>query len=167
MGHRIVLMGVAGCGKSSVGETLAARLGAVYVDGDELHPPENITKMSRGEPLTDEDRWPWLTRVGRSLASAEGIRIIGCSALKRRYRDLIRHEAVSPVVFVHLSGSRDLIAARMAARTGHFMPTSLLDSQFAALELPEADEQAITVDIGQPLEAVVAKIATSLEERQS
>ncbi|WP_246102869.1 gluconokinase [Rhizobium straminoryzae] len=167
MGHRIVLMGVAGCGKSSVGETLAARLGAVYVDGDELHPPENITKMSRGEPLTDEDRWPWLTRVGRSLASAEGIRIIGCSALKRRYRDLIRHEAVSPVVFVHLSGSRDLIAGRMAARTGHFMPTSLLDSQFAALELPEADEQAITVDIGQPLEAVVAKIATSLEERQS
>jgi gluconokinase len=161
---RIVLMGVAGCGKSSVGAALAARLDANYLDGDDLHSPENIDKMRRGEPLTDDDRWPWLTRVGQTLALKTGIRIVGCSSLKRRYRDLIRAEAAGPVIFVHLSGSRTLIAERMAARPGHFMPTSLLDSQFAALEPPEPEENAITVDIDQPLESLVGDIVTKLKE---
>lgn len=162
--RRIVLMGVAGCGKSAVGAALAARLGAAYLDGDDLHPPENIAKMSRGEPLTDADRGPWLTLVGRTLADPQGTLIVGCSALKRRYRDLIRAQAGAPVVFVHLSGAKALIAARMAERTGHFMPASLLDSQFAVLEPPGPDERALTVDIDKPLEALVAEIAVKLEE---
>lgn len=164
MPKRIVLMGVAGCGKSAVGAALAARTGAVYLDGDDLHPPENIAKMSRGEPLTDEDRWPWLTLIGQRLAEPDGILILGCSALKRRYRDHIRAQAGAPVTFVHLSGSKDLITRRMGARAGHFMPTSLIDSQFAALEPPTADENAITVDINSPLEAIVAAIAARLED---
>ena len=159
---RIVLMGVAGCGKSAVGAALAARLGAAYLDGDDLHPPENIEKMCRGEPLSDEDRWPWLTQIGQRLANPDGILILGCSALKRRYRDHIRAEAGAPVTFVHLSGTKELITERMAARTGHFMPASLIDSQFAALEPPAADENAITVDIDKPLEAIVADLMRSL-----
>jgi gluconokinase len=162
--RRIVLMGVAGSGKSAVGAALAARLGAAYVDGDDLHPRQNIEKMSRGEPLTDEDRWPWLALVGRRLAEPDGILIVGCSALKRRYRDLIRQEAHAPVTFVHLSGSKELIAARVATRTGHFMPASLLDSQFAALEPPGDDEDAITVDIDKPLEHIVEVIVASLPQ---
>ncbi len=162
--RRIVLMGVAGCGKSAVGAALAARLGATYLDGDDLHPQANIDKMSRGEALTDEDRWPWLTLVGQKLAAPDGILILGCSALKRRYRDHIRKEAGAPVLFVHLAGSRKLIATRMAARAGHFMPASLIDSQFAALEPPGPDENAVTVDIDRPLERIVSDIATHLEE---
>lgn len=160
---RIVLMGVAGSGKSAVGAALAARIRANYLDGDDLHPPENIAKMSRGEPLSDEDRWPWLTIVGKTLAKPDGILILGCSALKRRYRDHIRDEAGAPVTFVHLAGTKDLIAARMAARTGHFMPTSLIESQFAALELPAADERSVTVDIDQPLDAIVDQVVSLLE----
>jgi gluconokinase len=156
--RRVVLMGVAGSGKSAVGAALAERLGATYVDGDDLHPPQNIAKMSRGEPLTDDDRWPWLTLIGQRLAEPEGILIVGCSALKRRYRDLIRREAQGPVTFVHLSGTKELIAARMATRSGHFMPASLLDSQFAALEPPADDETAITVDIDRPLAEIVDSI---------
>ena len=161
---RIVLMGVAGCGKSAVGAALAARIGAAYLDGDDLHPPANIEKMSRGEPLSDADRWPWLTVIGRRLANPDGTLILGCSALKRRYRDHIRAEAGAPATFVHLSGTKELITKRMGARTGHFMPTSLIDSQFAALEPPTVDENAITVDIDNPLEAIVAAIAARLEE---
>ena len=157
-------MGVAGSGKSAVGTAVAHRIDATYLDGDDLHPQANIDKMSRGEPLTDEDRWPWLTKVGQALVGDAGIRIIGCSALKRRYRDLITQEAGGDVLFVHLAGSKTLIAARMSARSGHFMPTSLLDSQFAALEPPGADEQAITVDIDQPLEGLVGDIVSKLEE---
>jgi len=159
---RIVLMGVAGCGKSAVGVALAARIGATYIDGDDLHPPANIAKMSRGEPLTDDDRWPWLTLVGQKLANPDGILILGCSALKRRYRDHIRDEAGAPVTFVHLSGTKALIAARTAARAGHFMPTSLIDSQFAALEPPRSDENAMSTDIGAPLETVVDRIVALL-----
>ena len=164
---RIVLMGVAGCGKSAVGAALAARLGATYVDGDDLHPPANIAKMSRGEPLSDDDRWPWLTRIGQALSAPRGLLVLGCSALKRRYRDHIRREAGGPVTFVHLSGTRDLIALRMGARTGHFMPTSLIDSQFAALEPPADDEDAISVDIDNTLEAIVAEIVAKLVEKQA
>ncbi|NUB45602.1 gluconokinase [Fertoebacter nigrum] len=148
-------MGVAGCGKSSVGDALALRLGIPYHDGDDLHPAENVAKMRQGVPLTDDDRWPWLDRVAQALAAPPVI--IGCSALKRAYRERIRAGAGGPVRFVHLHGSRDLIAGRMAARQGHYMPLSLLDSQFAALEPPGPDE-ALRMDIDQPLDALVARI---------
>jgi gluconokinase len=159
---RAVLMGVAGCGKSSVGEALALLLGVPYRDGDDLHPLANVEKMRAGIALGDADRWPWLELVGAALA-ADAPLIIGCSALRRRYRDRIRQAAAGPVVFIHLSGSRAVIEARMAARKGHFMPVSLLDSQFAALEPPEPDEDALSVDIDQPLAAIVAAIAADLE----
>jgi gluconokinase len=161
MTQRVVIMGVAGCGKSSVGEALAQRLAIPYHEGDALHSPADVQKMRAGIPLTDDDRWPWLDRVAQTLAT-EAPLIIGCSALKRAYRDRIRSGAGGPVTFVHLSGSRDLIASRMAARTGHYMPTSLLDSQFAALEPPGPDE-ALTVDIDQPLPAIVDAILSQLK----
>lgn len=151
---RMVVMGVSGCGKSSVGEALSARLGVPYRDGDDLHPPANVDKMRAGMPLTDEDRWPWLDRVAEVLRTEAPV-IVGCSALKRRYRDRIRQAGA--VTFVFLDGSRDLISARMAKRKGHYMPLSLLDSQFAALEPPGPDE-AITVSIDQPLEAIFDEI---------
>ena len=157
---RLVIMGVSGCGKSSVGAGLATRLGLNYRDGDDLHPPENVAKMRAGMPLTDADRWPWLDRVGQVFL-AEAPVIVGCSALKRAYRDRIRTAAGGPVTFVHLAGSQEVIAARMALRQGHYMPLSLLDSQFAALEPPTAEE-AITVSIDQPLEALVADILRQL-----
>lgn len=162
--RRMVLMGVAGSGKSTVGEALAARMRARYYDGDDLHPKANIEKMSRGEALTDDDRWPWLTKVGEALGKADDTLIIGCSALKRSYRDRIRKEAGSAVTFIHLAGTREVIAGRMGARTGHFMPTSLLDSQFATLEPPAQDEHAVTVDIDQPLEGVVDDILRQLKD---
>ena len=156
-------MGVAGCGKSSVGLALSARIGLPYCDGDDLHPAANVAKMSRGEPLTDQDRWPWLALVGQALA--ESPMIIGCSALKRRYRDAITATAGHPVTFIHLSGSRSVIEARMQARKGHFMPPALLDSQFAALEPPAPDENAFAVDIDQALPAIVDAIAAGLSQR--
>ncbi|MEL6598812.1 MAG: gluconokinase [Pseudomonadota bacterium] len=159
----MVLMGVAGCGKSAVGAALEAAAGIPYLDGDDLHPPENIAKMSAGAPLTDADRWPWLALVGEALQ--EPPRAVGCSALKRIYRDRIRESARGPVTFVHLSGSREVIEARMGAREGHFMPVSLLDSQFAALEPPAGDEDAVTVDIDQPVEAIVGAIVDALDLR--
>lgn len=159
--QKMIVMGVSGCGKTTVGEALAARLVAGFKDGDDLHPAANIARMSRGEPLTDEDRWPWLTRVGEGL-HGDGIRIVGCSALKRRYRDHIRRVAGGPVTFIHLAGARDVIAGRMQARVGHFMPSTLLDSQFATLEAPGPDEGAVTVDIDQSLGAVIDAIVAKL-----
>ena len=161
--ERLVLMGVAGCGKSSVGAALSARIGLPYRDGDDQHPAENVAKMRRGEPLTDDDRWPWLALVGHALAP--GPMIIGCSALKRRYREAITRTAGHPVTFIHLSGSRGVIEARMQARKGHFMPLSLLDSQFAALEPPAPDENAFAVDIDQDLSAIVDAIVAKLLNR--
>ena len=157
---RMVVMGVSGCGKTSVGEGVAKRLGMPYRDGDELHPTANVAKMAAGTPLTDEDRWPWLDKVGNVLAKDAPI-VVGCSALKRRYRDRIRTEAGGAVIFVYLEGSRDLISGRMAKRTGHYMPLSLLESQFAALEVPGPDE-AITVSIDQPLDATIADILSKI-----
>lgn len=153
---RMVLMGVSGSGKTTVGRALSDRTGVRYLDGDDLHPPANIAKMAAGEPLTDADREPWLERVAEALRDAPVI--VGCSALKRRYRDALRQ--AEPILFVHLSGAPEVLAARMAGRTGHFMPGTLLRSQLDALEPPEPDEDAITVDIDQPLQAVVEAIAT-------
>ncbi|SEA92048.1 gluconokinase [Rubrimonas cliftonensis] len=162
--RRAVVMGVAGCGKSLVGAALASRLGALWRDGDDLHPAESIAKMARGEPLTDADRAPWLARVGEALRDADGPALIGCSALTRRYRDAIRAAAGGAVAFVHLSGSRELIAGRMAARKGHFMPLSLLDSQFAALEPLAADETGVVVEIDAAPAAVTAAALKGLRE---
>ena len=156
-----VVMGVASCGKTSVGEAIAARLGAHFIEGDKLHPAANVAKMSAGVPLTDDDRWPWLSLVGKSLCS-EDARIASCSALKRTYRDHIRAEAQRPVAFVFLDGSRDLLAARIAARKGHFMPPSLLTSQLATLELPGPDECAMAFDIARPIEVIAAEASTWL-----
>ncbi len=158
---RVVIMGVAGCGKSSIGAALSAAWAVPYADGDDLHPAANVAKMRAGTPLTDEDRWPWLDRVAQALRD-DAPCIVGCSALKRAYRDRIRDGAGGPVQFVHLAGSHDLIAARMAQRQGHYMPLSLLDSQFAALE-PPGPEEALTVSIDQPPAAIVAKILSVLK----
>lgn len=160
-------MGVSGCGKSSVGAALAARLAGVYVDGDDLHPPANVAKMSAGIALTDADRWPWLDKVGACLALADDTALIGCSALKRVYRDRIRAVVEAPVSFIHLAGTREIIFQRLQARRDHFMPSALLESQFAALEPPDVDERAITVNIDQPLHTIVAAIIAALEEEQS
>lgn len=158
---RVVIMGVSGCGKSSVGALLGQRLGVPYIDGDDLHPPANVAKMRSGTPLTDEDRAPWLDRIARVLAESAPV-IIGCSDLKRAYRDRIRAGAGGPVSIIHLSGSRELIAGRMAARQGHYMPLSLLDSQLATLEPPGPDE-ATTVSIDRSLDDIVAQISHVLK----
>lgn len=162
---KFVVMGVSGCGKSSVGTAVAEKLGIGYIDGDDLHPTENIAKMSRGEPLTDSDRVPWLVRVGQRLAEIDGPVIIGCSALKRAYREIIRDKAGEPVCFLHLEGSRETLFERMANRSGHFMPVALLESQLATLEPPGLEETVITADIEQPFDQLVdALVATIREE---
>jgi gluconokinase len=141
-----VVMGVSSCGKTTLGEALAKSLGVTFIEGDKLHPPENIAKMSSGQPLNDEDRWPWLAKVGEALRGSEGI-IASCSSLKLAYRDLIRAKAARPVCFIHLHGVRDVLAARIAERKNHFMPPSLLDSQLATLEMPQAHEWHLTVNV--------------------
>jgi gluconokinase len=161
MTFRVVIMGVSGCGKSSVGEGLSLALGIPYRDGDDLHPPANVDKMRAGMALTDDDRWPWLDRVAGVLATDAPV-IVGCSALRGIYRDRIRAGAGGPVRFVHLTGSRDVILARLALRKGHYMPTSLLDSQFAILEVPGPDE-ALAVDVDQPLAGIIAAILPDLK----
>ena len=128
-GPRIVVMGVSGCGKTTIGDLVARGLGAPFLDGDSLHPVENVAKMAAGTPLTDEDRWPWLATVGSELANAgDGGLVLACSALKRCYRDAIR--ALAPgTVFLHLHGSKEVLGSRLEGRSGHFMPAALLDSQ--------------------------------------
>ncbi|WP_096451068.1 gluconokinase [Mesorhizobium sp. 113-1-2] len=165
--RRMIIMGVAGSGKTTIGEALARAISATYVDGDQLHPEANIAKMSAGIPLVDADRWPWLARVGETLRPGTIPIIVGCSALKRAYRDFITEQTGAPVLFIYLDGSHELIFRRMRERTGHFMPTSLLDSQFATLEIPGKDENAISVVIDAPLQEIVADITTKFEERPS
>jgi len=158
----LVLMGVSGSGKSTVGGVLAGRLGWDFQEGDDLHPEANVAKMAAGHPLTDSDRDPWLARVRSWIddeVSSGRPGIITCSALKRRYRDLLRGPHV---VFVHFAGERDLLRARMAARQGHFMPAALLDSQLADLQPPDSDEQAIRVDVGGAPPAQAAQIIAAL-----
>jgi gluconokinase len=153
----LVVMGVSGSGKTTVGKLLAERLGWHYQEGDALHPPENVAKMSSGTPLTDADRLPWLNLVAARIdawRSRGEAGVITCSALKRAYRDIIVGDRPD-VSLVHLKGSRELIGRRMAARKGHFMPTALLDNQFATLQEPAPEERAITADIdGTPAEIV-------------
>ncbi|OBJ02959.1 gluconokinase [Mycobacterium sp. 1465703.0] len=158
----VVVMGVSGSGKSTVGAALAARLGVPFVDADALHPPANIAKMTAGQPLDDDDRYPWLEKVGEWLADHRDGAVASCSALKRKYRDQLRAHCPD-VEFVHLSGSAELIGGRLAARTGHFMPAALLRSQLDTLEPLGADEAGITVDAGRDLEAIVDIVVRSRE----
>jgi len=153
----LVIMGVSGCGKTTIAQLLSQQFGWEYAEGDAMHPQVNVDKMASGHPLTDEDRWPWLQVVAgwiRGKVEAGEPGIVTCSALKRSYRDVLRGENV---VFVYLKGSRELIARRLAERHGHFMPPALLDSQFATLEEPGPDERAVTVEItGEPPQTLVA-----------
>jgi gluconokinase len=166
----IVVMGVSGSGKSTVGAALAKRLGVVFRDADEFHPAANVAKMSAGTPLTDADRWPWLDAIGAALAEAgrrgRGI-VVGCSALKRIYRNRLRAAAGRPLVFVHLTGSHATLAERMRTRKGHFMPASLLDSQLATLEPPGPDEAAVTVSVEPPAAAVIEAAMRGIAERDT
>ncbi len=150
----IVVMGVSGSGKSTVGVALARRLGVPFVDADTLHPPVNIATMAAGVPLDDDDRQPWLDRVGEWLAGHRDGGVASCSALKRKYRDQLRGYCPR-LECLHLAGSPELITSRLAARTGHFMPAALLRSQFDALEPLGADEAGVTVDVGHDVDAIV------------
>ena len=152
----IVVMGVTGCGKTAVGEAIARRLGWRFVEGDRLHPAENVAKMSNGQPLTDADREGWLDAIGAAIASgtADGSGVVAaCSALKRRYRDRLRSFQLD-ILFVHLSIDRETAWQRVSSRKGHFMPASLVDSQFADLEPPQADEFAINLNGLEPIDAL-------------
>ena len=189
---RIVVMGVSGCGKSSVGLALAEALGARFIDGDDLHPEANKAKMAAGIPLNDEDRWPWLDMVAAALAAKNQASpkqdsptfngtVVACSALKRVYRERILHGAqgvgagvgagvgvgvgagAPGTRFVHLHGSRELLAHRMGARPNHFMPVSLLDSQLNTLELLGADEPGHTYNIAAPVDQLVAAALADLK----
>ncbi|MEL6691192.1 MAG: gluconokinase [Pseudomonadota bacterium] len=159
----VVIMGVSGCGKSSVGKMLGREFGFKFIDWDDLHPSSNVAKMSRGVPLDDADRAPWLASVGNVLAGAKERTAIACSALKRSYRDIVRAQAGN-AVFLHLHASQAVLAKRVNARKGHFMPPSLLDSQSDALEMLEEDEAGIMVNIDQPIDAVFAETMTYFRE---
>jgi gluconokinase len=162
-----VLMGVSGSGKTTIAEGVAKREGWRLVEGDDFHPPANVVKMRSSTPLTDEDRWPWLRAIAREidamLAGGESA-VVASSALKRAYRDILIGDR-RDVALVYLKGSKRLIADRMAARKGHFMPATLLDSQFAALEEPTADEHPIVVSIDRPPDGIVEDVVRKLKER--
>ena len=163
---RLIVMGVSGCGKSTMASALGERLGLDMVDGDDLHLPESVAKMRSGIALQDADRWPWLDRIGDYLAQAqEPGRVVACSALKRVYRDRIREQA-GDVVFVFLDGDFDLIEQRMRQRVGHYMQPGLLDSQFRTLEKPQADESdVIRLPITEPVQDMVAQALNALHNR--
>ena len=151
---RIVVMGVSGCGKTSLGQLLAQALNIPFIDGDDLHPARNIALMAQGQPLTDADRWPWLDRVAQVLSGADGV--VACSALKRSYRDRIKARAGGSLVFMHLAAPKSVIAARLAQRAGHFMPAALLDSQYVILEPLSDDENGTTLPADHSLSDLLA-----------
>ncbi|MEM9160818.1 MAG: gluconokinase, partial [Verrucomicrobiota bacterium] len=156
-----VVMGVCGCGKSTVGRLLAGRLGLAFYDGDDFHPEANVEKMSSGQALNDEDRKPWLLSLGKEISdwNGGGGAVLACSALRRKYRNWLRRGNDGDVYFVYLHGSRELLAGRLGARKGHFMDPKLLDSQLETLEVPEEDLQ---VSIDNSPEGIVAAIMKEL-----
>ncbi|HWA00801.1 MAG TPA: gluconokinase [Caulobacterales bacterium] len=145
----IVVMGVAGSGKSTLGAALAEKLGLPFLEGDAFHPPENVAKMAAGVALTDEDRWPWLDTLGRALREAEGGAVLACSALKAIYRARLRSLSERSLVFLWLKLDRNVLLERMKGRKGHYMPASLLDSQLATLEPPAEGEFVVTLHGGR------------------
>ena len=160
-GPVLVVMGVSGSGKSTVGAALAQRLRLPFADADDFHPPANIAKMASGHALDDDDRHPWLEAIGEWLAAHPDGCVMSCSALKRSYRDQLRQHAPQ-VQFLYLAGSREVIARRQASRPGHFMPASLLASQFATLEPLGPDEHGRTIDVDQSIDAIVEAYVASL-----
>ncbi|MFF3818718.1 gluconokinase [Streptomyces bluensis] len=160
----VVVMGVAGTGKTTIGPLLAGRLGVPYAEGDDFHPEANIAKMSAGVPLDDADRWPWLDAIGAWAHGRAGLGgVVSCSALKRSYRDQLR-AAAPGLVFVHLIGDRELIGERMTHRQGHFMPTALLDSQFATLQPLRPDEPGVAIDVSGTPEEITERAVAALGE---
>ncbi|MGR3592486.1 MAG: gluconokinase [Limimaricola soesokkakensis] len=160
----ILVMGVSGAGKSTIARGLADRLGGVYVDADDLHPEENVATMARGEPLTDELRWGWLDLVAKAMAETEPFAVVACSALKRAYRDRLRAH-LGPFPIIYLDGDYELLRDRMSDREGHYMPVSLLDSQFEALQPPTPEEEAICVSVTPPPEQVLETALKKLSSR--
>jgi len=161
---RLIIMGVSGCGKSTVGERLAQRLGVPFLEGDALHPPHNVALMAAGTPLTDADRTDWLDAIAARLSALhanEGM-VVSCSALKRIYRDRLR-AATPDLQFVHLHGDHALLATRIGQRQGHYMPPALLASQLATLEIPTADEASLSLDIAEPADRLVTQIEHHLQ----
>ena len=160
----VVVMGVSGSGKTTIGSRLARELGVRFRDADEFHPEANVEKMSAGVPLDDEDRTPWLDAIGTAIRDADPSRpiVVSCSALKRSYRERIRKLAGRPVDFVFLHGPREILRQRMGGRKGHFMPASLLDSQLATLEMPGADEEILSVSIDKSVAAIVEEVLGAL-----
>jgi len=161
---RLIIMGVSGCGKSTVGLRLAQRIGVPFLEGDALHPPRNVALMAAGTPLTDADRAGWLDAIAEHLSALtpdEGL-VVSCSALKRAYRERLR-AAAPDVQFVHLHGTHALLTARLGGRRGHYMPPALLDSQLATLEIPSTDEAVLTLDIAEPADLLVAQIEHHLQ----
>lgn len=155
--HAIIVMGVSGSGKSSVGEAMAEALAVEFTEGDALHPASNVEKMSKGIPLTDDDRMPWLDIIGKTMKAAldrgEGI-VLSCSALRKSYRNRLRAAVDGNLFFVYLHGSRELLTERMGARKGHFMPLSLLENQLATLEIPTGEPGVVTVDIDGTIDEI-------------
>ncbi|AKS32028.1 gluconokinase [Mycolicibacterium goodii] len=162
MATPIVVMGVSGSGKSTVGAALAQRLRVPFADADDFHPPANIEKMSAGHALDDDDRRPWLESIGRWLAGHPDGGVMSCSALKRTYRDQLRHHCPD-IEFLHLQGSMETIGRRQASRPGHFMPASLLESQFNTLEPLEADERGIAIDVDQSIDDIIESYVSTRE----
>ena len=161
----IIVMGVSSSGKSTVGKAIARRLHVQFLDGDDYHPPANVEKMRAGIPLSDEDRWPWLEKLSLALkdaANGKGSAVGACSSLRRAYREYLTKIAGEPILFVYLSGSKEVIAERIAARKHEFMPASLLDSQFATLEEPDADENVLTVNVNDPSETIATHVVKEL-----
>jgi carbohydrate kinase (thermoresistant glucokinase family) len=162
---RVVVMGVSGCGKSTLGRLLAARMNLSFVEGDDLHSAVNVAKMAAGQPLTDEDRADWLQALSQGLRQAvtrdQGL-VVACSALKKSYRDLLRQGAAD-LLFVHVQGSPEVLKQRMQQRTAHYMPPTLLQSQLAILELPQAGESALTLDMLTPPEQQCEQVIQHLQ----
>ncbi len=148
-------MGVTGCGKSTIAELVAQRIHATYIEADALHGKANISKMACGEPLNDDDRWPWLKRVANAMQVSQAPIVVSCSSLRRTYRDYLREHTQVPIGFIHLHNDGDVIAKRVAERGGHFMPVSLLYSQLQLLEHLETNEDGVLVDIDQSVLSVV------------
>jgi len=165
----LIVMGVSGSGKSTLAAALAGAIGCPFLEGDDFHSPQAIQRMHAGVPLTDDDRWPWLDRLGRAMAAAiadHGVAVASCSALRKIYRDRLRETIAVPVCFVLLDASRDELLRRLTNRAGHFMPPSLLTSQLDTLERPQADEFAITLDASRPTaescEQIIARLLHGL-----
>lgn len=167
----IIVMGVSSSGKSTIGQSVARRLHVPFLDGDGYHPDANVEKMRAGTPLNDEDRWPWLQRLAQALheaADRKGASVGACSALKRAYRDYLIEQAGEPILFVYLDGSREIIAERMARRQHEYMPTSLLDSQFATLEVPDQQtENVLFVPVTDSVEKLTMTTVKAVDHLKS